>query len=98
MVYAKFGEKLCSKSQGREGRMLTRLVYGHDDRPVLQLYCFPLVQPGGGADGAQHHPQGWPYDRAVVQGQVVAEVPHLVVPEASMKHNLGGNTKTLKLE
>lgn len=54
---------------------LTRLVYGHDDRSVLQLYRLPLVEPGGGTDGAQHHPQGGPHHRAVVEGQVVAEVP-----------------------
>ncbi len=54
---------------------LTRLVYGHDDRSVLQLYRLPLVKLGGGIDGAQHHPQGGPYDRAVIEGQVVAEVP-----------------------
>lgn len=55
--------------------VLTRLVDGHDDRSVLQLYRLPLVKPGGGTNRAQHHPQGGPHHRAVVEGQVVAEVP-----------------------
>lgn len=64
---------------------------------MLQLYCLPLVKPGGGTDGAQHHPQGGPYDRAVVEGQVVAEVPGKVVPKTAMEHDLEANAQDVNM-
>lgn len=68
------------------------MVYGRDDRGVLQLDGLPLLEPGGGADGAQHHPQGGPHHGAVVQGQVVAQVPGQVVPKTPMEHDLRRET------
>lgn len=64
---------------------------------MLQLYCLPLVKPGGGTDGAQHHPQGGPYDRAIVEGQVVAEVPGQVVPKTAMEHDLEANAQAVNM-
>lgn len=43
---------------------------------------------GSGADGAQHHPQGRSHHRAVVQRQVIAQVPWQVVPKTAMQHDL----------
>lgn len=84
-----FLQTLIQNQEEKKKSSLTWLVYGHDDRSVLQLYCLPLVELGRGTDGAQHHPQGGPYDRAVVEGQVVAEVPGQVVPKTAMEHDLG---------
>lgn len=66
------------------------MVYRHDNRPVLQLYRLPLVKLGSGVDGAQRHPQSRPHHRAVVQRQVVAQVPRQVVPKTPMEHDLVG--------
>lgn len=76
--------------QKKEKASLTRIVDGHDDGPVLQLHRLPLVQSGGRIGGSQQHPQGGPHHGAVIQRQVVAEVPRLVVPEPPMEHDLRG--------
>lgn len=67
---------------------LTGLVYRHNYRSVLQLYCLPLIKRGGGTDGAQHHPQGGPHNWAVIESQVVAKIPGQVVPKTAMEHDL----------
>lgn len=59
---------------------LTRSVYGHHNRPVLQGHSLPLPELGCCATGAQQQPQGGRHHRGVVERQIVAEVPLQVVP------------------
>lgn len=73
---------------------LTGRVNGKDDGPVLQLYGVPLAELGGDPDGAQRHPQGGRRHRAVVERQVVAEVPGQVVPKAAVQHDLARRALT----
>lgn len=77
-------------------KILTRPVYWHDDGSVLQLYRPPLVQLGCCSHRTKDHPKGGPHNRAVVQREVVAEVPLQVVPKSTMEHHLKENEHFLK--
>lgn len=68
--------------------VLTWFVNGQDHRSVLQVQRLLLTEGCHISRRAHHHPQNWPNHRRVVQGQVIALIPFLVVPQASMKHNL----------